>query len=215
MRLRSWIVVGILLAWASLPALAEGQPAASGMRIDFDQRVPMRDGVKLSADVYRPNADGRFPVILLRTPYNKVSGGKSAVERMRALVAGGYVVVNQDVRGRGDSDGVFEPWRREGKDGYDTIEWCAAQPWSNGKVGTFGGSYLGYDQWVAAVEQPPHLVTMIALVSPSDPFVEDPSGLTDAHEHQLVSLHVRPRESKHGCRRLVAHSHAFADGEYG
>ena len=113
----------------------------------------------------------------MRTPYNKVGGGKAAVTRFEAIVARGYVVVNQDVRGRGDSDGVFEPWRREGKDGYDTIEWCAAQPWSNGKVGTTGGSYLGYDQWVAAVQQPPHLAAMIALVSPSDPFVEDPSGL--------------------------------------
>jgi putative CocE/NonD family hydrolase len=104
-----------------------------------------------------------------------------------------------DVRGRGDSDGRFVPWRDDGRDGYDAIEWCAAQPWCNGKVGTLGGSYLGYNQWVAAVQQPPHLTAMIALVSPSDPFVEDPSGeptpmniswyhLTSGHVNQNLSM---------------------------
>lgn len=177
MRLRSWLIVAVLSASGGGLALADDKSSATAVRIDFNQRVPMRDGVELSADVYRPAAQGRYPVILLRTPYNKVGGGKAAVTRFESIVARGYVVVNQDVRGRGDSDGHFEPWRREGKDGYDTIEWCAAQPWSNGKVGTTGGSYLGYDQWVAAVQQPPHLAAMVALVSPSDPFVEDPSGL--------------------------------------
>jgi uncharacterized protein len=177
MRLRLWLSVLALLLLAWAPLRADDKTVASAVRIDFNQRPKMRDGVELSADVYRPNSAGRFPTILLRTPYNKVSGGKLAVERMRNYVARGYVVVNMDVRGRGDSDGVFTPWRQEGKDGYDSIEWCAAQPWCNGKVGTMGGSYLGYDQWVAAVEQPPHLAAMIALVSPSDPFVEDPSGL--------------------------------------
>ncbi len=158
-------------------AVADDSKVSQTTRIEFNQRVRMRDGAELSADVYRPSVDGRYPVILLRTPYNKV-GDAASVARYRAIAARGYVVVNQDVRGRGDSDGVFEPWRREGLDGYDTIEWCAAQPWSNGKVGTTGGSYLGYDQWVAAVQQPPHLTTMIALVSPSDPFVEGTSGVT-------------------------------------
>ena len=177
-RLRLFLICSIFLIHGCERAAADDSTKTSqATRIEFDQRVRMRDGVELSADVYRPSASGRFPVILLRTPYNKVGGGAS-VARFRAIAARGYVVVNQDVRGRGDSDGIFEPWRREGLDGYDTIEWCAAQPWSNGKVGTTGGSYLGYDQWVAAVQQPPHLTTMIALVSPSDPFVEDPSGVT-------------------------------------
>src|SRR5262249_37410260 len=135
------------------------------------------DEVELSADVYRPDAAGQFPVILSRTPYNKVSGGKQAVERAGYFVKRGYVVVSMDGRGRGDSEGEFVAYRNEGKDGYDAIEWCAAQPWSNRKIGTSGGSYLGINQWLAAVEQPPHLVTMIALVTPSDPFVEDPTGV--------------------------------------
>jgi hypothetical protein len=81
-----------------------------------------------------------------------------------------------DVRGRGDSDGVFVPYRNDGIDGYDAIEWCAAQAWSNGKVGTCGGSYLGRIQWLTALHQPPHLKAMCVLVSPSDPFVETPTG---------------------------------------
>jgi putative CocE/NonD family hydrolase len=82
-----------------------------------------------------------------------------------------------DVRGRGDSDGSFTPYFQEGRDGYDSIEWCAAQTWSDGNVGTYGGSYLGRIQWLAALEQPPHLKAMVELVPPSDPFVETPTGL--------------------------------------
>ena len=166
-------------------AQAAGAQQAMPTRIDFDVRVTMRDGVKLSADIYRPDVRasggsgeaGKFPVILVRTPYNK------STERGNHLVLGkyfashGYVYVAMDVRGRGDSDGVFVPYRNEGPDGYDAIEWCAAQSWSNGKVGTIGGSYLGYDQWIAALQQPPHLTTMIVLVTPPDPFVESPTGL--------------------------------------
>ncbi|MGB9405595.1 MAG: CocE/NonD family hydrolase [Candidatus Acidiferrales bacterium] len=150
---------------------------AYAMKIDFDRRVKMRDGVELSADVYRPDAPGQFPVILDRTPYVKASGGTRRVDRMRKYVEQGYVFVVMDVRGRGDSDGHFIPYRADGEDGYDAIEWCAAQPWSSGKVGTYGGSYEGMNQWLAAVQQPPHLTTMIALVSPSDQFVEDPTGI--------------------------------------
>src|SRR5205085_8759825 len=146
------------------------------IKVEFDRRVKMRDGVTLSADVYRPEAEGRFPVLLSRTPYNKASGGKDVLDRVRPFVRRGYAIVSMDVRGRGDSDGKFVPWRHEGRDGYDSIEWCAVQPWSNGKIGTLGGSYLGLVQWLAAVEQPPHLTAMVALVTPSDPFVEDPPG---------------------------------------
>ena len=112
MRLRIWLIVAILSACGGEPARADDKTTAKAVRIEFNQRVPMRDGVELSADVYRPAAQGRYPVILLRTPYNKVGGGKAAVTRFESIVARGYVVVNQDVRGRGDSDGVFEPWRR-------------------------------------------------------------------------------------------------------
>jgi putative CocE/NonD family hydrolase len=144
---------------------------------EYNVRVPLRDGVTLSADIYRPRETGngmRVPVILVRTPYNKNQG--SYIEPARYFAEHGYAYVTMDVRGRGDSDGVFVPYRNEGPDGYDAIEWCAAQPWSTGKVGTLGASYLGRVQWLAAVEQPPHLVTMIVIVTPSDPFVEMPVG---------------------------------------
>ncbi len=145
------------------------------VKIDFNVRVKMRDGVELSADVYRPDAEGKFPVILSRTPYNK--NGQRALEFGRYFGEHGYVYVEMDVRGRGDSDGVFVPYRNDGRDGYDAIEWCANQPWSTGKVGTIGGSYLGKIQWLTALLKPPHLITMIVMVSPSDPFVEWQTGL--------------------------------------
>jgi putative CocE/NonD family hydrolase len=138
----------------------------------------MRDGVMLSADVYYPvevERGERYPVILSRTPYLKANS--AFVEMGRYFAERGYVLVAMDVRGRGDSDGVFVPYRNEGRDGYDAIEWCASQEWSNGQVGTLGGSYLGRIQWLAALEHPPHLRAMVVLVTPSDPFVEIPTGV--------------------------------------
>jgi putative CocE/NonD family hydrolase len=112
---------------------------------------------------------------MLRTPYGKT--GERTMKACRGFAAHGFVAVAMDVRGRGDSDGRFTPYVNEGKDGYDSIEWAAKEPWSTGKVGTFGGSYLGRVQWLAAALKPPHLVTMVPLVTPSDPFVETPTGL--------------------------------------
>lgn len=109
----------------------------------------------------------------LRTPYLKTDD--SALARGRYFAERGYALVLQDVRGRGDSDGAFVPYRNEGRDGHDTIEWVAAQPWCDGNVGTMGGSYLGRIQWLAALERPPHLRAMFIAVCPSDPFVEWPT----------------------------------------
>jgi hypothetical protein len=128
----------------------------------------MRDGVVLRADVWRPAASGRCPVLLYRTPYDRrrAQGEESIVARAAER---GYAVVVQDVRGRYGSDGDFEPYRNEGRDGYDTIEWAAAQPWSDGTVGTFGLSYPGAVQWLAAVESPPHLKAMAPAMTFSTP----------------------------------------------
>ncbi len=170
----------IILVIAGMPLAgrqqAQAAPAASeqtyAVKIDFDVRVKMRDGVELSADLYRPEAEGRFPVILSRTPYIKTGSVKTG----RYFAERGFVFVAMDVRGRGDSDGEFIPYRNDGQDGYDAVEWCADQPWSTGKTGTIGGSYNGRIQWLTAVLQPPHLTTMIVLVTPSDTFVEWPTG---------------------------------------
>jgi putative CocE/NonD family hydrolase len=131
--------------------------------------IPMRDGVKLAADLYLPDSPGKFPVILERTPY-----GRGQIPEALFYAQRGYAVVSEDVRGRGDSGGEWHPFINEPKDGYDTIEWCAKQPWSNGKVGMQGASYLGFVQWAAASQKPPHLVCLIPIVSPPDPFFNIP-----------------------------------------
>lgn len=100
----------------------------------------MRDGVRLRANVLRPAVAGRFPVLVYRTPYGKDAAQQDS-KTFRHAVERGYAVVIVDVRGRYHSDGEFRPYENEGRDGYDTIEWAAGQPWSNGAVGTFGLSY--------------------------------------------------------------------------
>ena len=134
--------------------------------IHVENRVPirMRDGVTLYADVYRPAGEGRHPVIVSRTPYS-TERFPSAYEAAVYFSQRGYVYVFQDVRGRHESEGRWEPFFDDEKDGYDTIEWAAKQPWSNGKVAMQGGSYLGQNQWRAAQAAPPSLVTIFPMVS--------------------------------------------------
>jgi len=128
---------------------------ATPARVDTALAIPIRDGTVLRADLYRPASDGRFPVLIHRTPYSRIESPPDPL--VVAAVRRGYVVLLEDVRGRYGSDGVFDPYRQEGKEGYDTIEWAAHQPWSNGVVGIFGLSYPGAVQWLAAVEHPPSL----------------------------------------------------------
>ena len=141
-------------------------PYFANMTVEKNVPVPMRDGVTLRADVYRPSSPGRFPTLVYRTPYGKddlvESGSEPTIVR---AARAGYAVVAQDVRGRYHSEGEFRPYHQEGKDGYDTIEWAAAQPWSNGRVGTFGLSYPGAVQWLAAMESPPHLVSIFPAMT--------------------------------------------------
>jgi uncharacterized protein len=138
--------------------------------VEKDVAVPMRDGINLATDVYRPAADGVFPVILVRTPYRKEMNELQA----RYYARRGYVYVVQDCRGRFASPGTWEPFVDESRDGYDAVEWAAAQPWSSGKVGMIGASYLGWVQWWAARDRPPHLATIIPNVSPPDPYFNIP-----------------------------------------
>ena len=127
----------------------------------------MRDGVRLSANVFRPGAPGRYPAVLLRTPYNK---GDSITPAYQAYVNHGYAVVAEDVRGRYKSGGKFEPINQEVNDGDDTLNWIARQPWSDGAVGMYGGSYLGIAQWKAALSQNPHLKAIFPYVSGDDDY---------------------------------------------
>jgi len=137
--------------------------------VEKNVKVPMRDGVELATDVYRPQGAEPLPAILQRTPYDKEGAAlrNYSFEVMRAVQAG-YVCVVQDTRGRYLSDGAFDPFFDDGADGADTIEWVAAQPWCSGKVGMAGGSYFGATQWRAAGEAPEALKAMVPFVTAAD-----------------------------------------------
>src|SRR6202050_284600 len=125
-------------------------------------KIPMRDGVELNATVYRPkDQPAPLPVIFELTPYIS----DSYHERAYYFAQHGYVFAIVDVRGRGNSQGRFDPFLQEPQDGYDVVEWLAKQPWSNGKVTMWGGSYAGYDQWLTLREFPPHLVTVVPVAA--------------------------------------------------
>ena len=123
-----------------------------------------RDGVTLKADIYRPAGDGPFPVLLTRTPYNKTSMAPIGMQG----AARGFMMVLQDTRGRYASEGEWYPFKYEINDGYDTVEWAAALPHSNGKVGMFSGSYVGATQMLAAIAHPPHLAGICPIVTASN-----------------------------------------------
>lgn len=139
------------------------------MRVDRDVPIEVRDGTILYADVYRPVDDARHPVLLQRTPYNKELAVLASVQTdvLRAVTRG-YAVVIEDIRGRYRSEGNFNPFYQEIADGYDTVEWCAAQPWSDGNVGMYGTSYVGAVQWLAAIAQPPSLRAIVPTFTASD-----------------------------------------------
>jgi uncharacterized protein len=160
------VAAGLVVA-ALAPGAAAGQTGVT-CAVEY---APMRDGVRLATEVYRPADPGRHPVVLTRTPYNRTSaptGSNCDNASMRFFAAHGYVALNQDVRGIYRSEGRFNPMWQEARDGYDAVEWAAAQPWSTGKVGMYGGSYVGLTQWQAAVHSPPHLAAIVPVVTASD-----------------------------------------------
>jgi putative CocE/NonD family hydrolase len=140
--------------------------AAEPYAVTFEPDVEMktRDGVTLYADIFRPKADGQFPVLLQRTPYGKSNDISIALRG----AARGYVMIIQDVRGRFASEGDWYVFKHESEDGYDTVEWAAALPISNGRVGMFGGSYVGATQMLAAIAHPPHLAGLCPFVTGSN-----------------------------------------------
>ena len=138
------------------------------VRIENDVRVPMRDGITVSVDIYRPDASGRFPSILIRTPYN--NNTDQAVAQGKWFAERGYVMIQADVRGKFDSAGDFYPFKNEPDDGFDTDEWIAKQPWFDGKLGTMGGSYVGFTQWSQAIRGSKYLTAMAATVTTPDTY---------------------------------------------
>jgi putative CocE/NonD family hydrolase len=159
-----------LLSFAAvlLPGvLAGGQAAAptvTGVVIERSVAMKTRDGVTLRADIYRPSGSGNFPVLLQRTPYDKNNTADFGLQ----AAARGFMVVAQDVRGRYSSEGEWYTFKHETNDGYDTVEWAAGLPHSNGKVGMFGGSYVGATQMLAAIGHPPHLAGICPIVTASN-----------------------------------------------
>jgi putative CocE/NonD family hydrolase len=160
-----WVAYVLLTLCAAmgLPALAA---AAESHEVVVERNVAakMRDGVTLRADVYRPKAEGKFPVLLVRTPYDKRNETNFGLK----AAARGYVLIAQDVRGRFESEGEWYTFKNESQDGYDTVEWAAALPYSNGKVGMYGGSYVGATQFLAALAKPPHLAGICPNVTASN-----------------------------------------------
>ena len=170
-RLSAVVPVLALLLNASASGIALARDtktdAENAIVMEPNVAVPMRDGTLLRADVFRPAAEGSYPVLMARTPYNKNGLHGNA----RRFAAAGYIVVCQDARGRFESDGQWESFVRfdtnDGRDGYDTVEWAAKLPGSTGKVGTFGVSYNAFLQWRTAAEAPPSLVCMSAHSIPA------------------------------------------------
>jgi len=142
------------------------------VKVAVNVEVSMRDRVKLATDIYRPDAEGRFPAILVRIPYGKTEAYCEMPAFGRYFAERGYVFVVQDVRGKYDSEGIFYPFVDEPDDGYVTQEWIATQPWFDGKIGTFGMSYYGYTEWASAPLRNPNLKAMITLVTATDLYGE-------------------------------------------
>jgi len=157
------VILGILMLSGMVYASEQ-----YNVKVETNVAMKTRDGITLRADIYRPDAPGKFPVVLQRTPYDK----RNDVSTGLKFAANGFVFVDQDVRGRNASEGDWYPFKYESQDGYDAVEWVAALPYSNGKVGLFGGSYVGATQVLAAIASPPHLAGIMPFVTASD-YYED------------------------------------------
>jgi putative CocE/NonD family hydrolase len=158
-------LLSVAIVWMALILpLAVAGAEHYDITVERNVAAKMRDGVTLRADIYRPKAEGKFPVLLVRTPYDKTGNMGFGLR----AAARGYVAIAQDVRGRFESEGEWYPFQHESQDGYDTVEWAAALPYSNGKVGMFGGSYVGATQFLAAIAKPPHLAGICPTVTASN-----------------------------------------------
>jgi putative CocE/NonD family hydrolase len=158
-------VLAMPAAASARQAAAPAAAAADEVTVELNVMVKMRDGVALATDVFRPAKPGRYPVILTRDPYDNGSD-KESLDEGRRWAQRGYVFLHQDVRGRYDSDGTLDIYESEINDGYDSQMWAGQQPWSNGKIGMIGGSYLASVQWLSAPLASPYLVALAPRMSP-------------------------------------------------
>ena len=198
-----------MIAWFLLlaaPLLAASQ--GDGIHRSLHVKVPLKDGMRTCANIFRPAAGGRFPTVLIRTPYGK---GADLLASYRIFVERGYALMIQDVRGRFHSTGHFDPLAQEIEDGDDTLNWIARQPWSDGQVGMIGGSYLGIAQWKVATLNNPHLKAIFPVVSGYDDYRDrfySPGGALKLG-HRLLWMSENLRASgfdKPDFDRFVRHS---------
>jgi hypothetical protein len=152
-----FILVSVLISLRTAPA------AENIFEVDVltDAKIPMRDGIRLSANIFQPKAEGKYPVILVRSPYGK---GNEKNSDGLFYASHGYVFISQDCRGKGASEGHWEPFANEAEDGRDTHNWILNQTWCNGKIGTTGGSYVGFTQWMPAPDAGDHFKAIFCLV---------------------------------------------------
>jgi uncharacterized protein len=167
--IKMWPALMLLAALCAPAQIVKKSSRPAGGEEQLGLVVPMRDGVRLAADLFLPTSGGRWPTVLIRTPYSRKS---LASQSYRYFARRGYAVLIQDVRGRFASQGKFGNIPQEGPDGNDTINWIARQPWSNGRVAMAGGSYLGMVQWWAALEDNPHLAAISPVCSGDDEYAD-------------------------------------------
>jgi len=165
----TFTAITLLTASVLTAQLTKQHPGSPIQQEQLGITIAMRDGVHLAADLFLPSTNGRFPTILVRTPYNRKYPSTTSY---RFFAKRGYAVVIEDVRGRNASQGVFGSTVQEGPDSNDTLNWIAAQPWSDGRVGMAGSSYLGIAQWWAAIQGNPHLVTISPMCSGDDEYLD-------------------------------------------
>lgn len=163
----------LVLLLVQAPAPGTVSPEQHAVKVVRAQKVPMRDGVTITVDLYLPDTADRVPAVLTQTPYDRTNAAWSG--RTARYVKRGYAYVLSDVRGRYDSGGDWDPFTSRHKtDGYDLVEWIAKQPWCSGKVGTLGLSYMGWTQWWTATQAPPSLKVIVPEVAPPDQFRNAP-----------------------------------------
>jgi putative CocE/NonD family hydrolase len=167
--MKSILALALLLLNAPLAQVVRQSRVSPRAQEQLGLVIPMRDGVRLAADLFLPRESGRSPTLLLRTPYSRKAPG---VRGYRFFTQRGYAVLIQDVRGRYASQGVFGPTQQQGPDANDTINWIAQQSWSNGQVVMAGGSYVGMVQWWAAIQNNPHLFAISPVFSGDDEYLD-------------------------------------------
>ena len=186
------LTIATLLLSASFTAGAVPAGAladAAKVEWQWGVKIPLRDAVHLNATLYKPAGLKELrPCLFTLTPYI----GQSYHDRGMYFAAHGYPFLTVDVRGRGNSEGVFQPLIQEAQDGYDVVEWLAQQPYCNGKISMWGGSYAGYDQWATAKEFPPHLATIVPVASPAAVVILSSSILSACSDAKTFSCFFPP-----------------------